>query len=312
MILNYLAKRSLKLTKIDLIQNFKSNKNQNGFKYLIGSGFAFSLMTVCVKAIGEEIPVAELVFARAFISIIITRFMLLKNNINPWGNQKKLLILRGLLGTGALFCIFKALTVLPIATATVIQYTYPTFTVICAYFILKEKVKRSIIISIIIGWLGILFVAKPEWNINENIFNIILSLSIAIIGALLTSLAYIFVRKLSAKEHRLVIIYYFPLVSIPISIPFIINNFVVPSGTEWLLIIGIGLFTQIGQLCITEGLRLIPAGQATSLNYSQVVFASLWGALIFKEPITSSIYLGGLCVLISTVVSMSSTKVSQA
>ncbi len=286
-------------------------KKFNGIKFLIGSGFAFSLMSVCVKATEGRIPISELVFARATISIIITRYFLYKNKINPWGHQKKLLFIRGLLGTFALFCIFKALTILPIATATVIQYIYPTFTVICAYIVLKEPILRRIVYSIIIGWIGIVLVSKPELNSNNNLQETILAIIIAILGALLTSLAYVCVRKLSSKEHPLVIIYYFPLVSIPLSIPLIINNFVLPTGTDCLLILGIGVFTQIGQLCITEGLRQLPAGQATSLNYSQVIFASMWGVLIFQERLTSSIYLGGFCVLISTIISVSASKTSQ-
>ena len=109
--------REKKLTK-----ELNLDKNSKGIRFLIGSGLAFSLMSVCVKAIGERVPISELVFARATISIIITRFFLYKKKINPWGYQKRLLIIRGLLGTVALFCIFKALTILPIATATVIQY----------------------------------------------------------------------------------------------------------------------------------------------------------------------------------------------
>ena len=295
-----------------LTDEFNLEKNFKGIKFLIGSGLAFSLMSVCVKAIGGRIPISELVFARASISIVITRFFLFKNKINPWGYQKRLLIIRGLLGTIALFCIFKALTILPIATATVIQYIYPTFTVICAYIILKEFILRRIVYSIIIGWIGILLVSQPEFTAKSNIKETILAIIIAILGALMTSLAYICVRKLSSKEHPLVIIYYFPLVSIPLSIPFIINDFILPTGIDWLWIIGIGIFTQIGQLCITEGLRLLPAGQATSLNYSQVIFASIWGVLIFQETLTSSIYLGGFCVLISTIVSISASKTSQA
>ena len=294
-----------------IIHIFDKDRNITGVKFLIGSGLAFSLMSVCVKAIGGRIPVSELVFARATISLIFTRFLLLKMNINPWGYQKKLLLIRGLLGTVALFCIFKSLTTLPIATATVIQYIYPTFTVICAYFILKEYIFKRIIISIIIGWLGIALVSQPEWISNDNFIETIIAITIALIGALMTSLAYICVRKLSAKEHPLVIIYYFPLVSIPLSIPFLINNFVLPNGIEWICILGIGFFTQIGQLCITEGLRLLPAGQATSLNYSQVIFSSIWGVLIFQEVITTTIYLGGLCVLISTIISISASKSSQ-
>ena len=290
----------------------KSEKNIKGIRLLIGSGLAFSLMSVCVKAIGGRIPISELVFARATISIIITRFFLYKNKINPWGYQKKLLIIRGLLGTVALFCIFKAITILPIATATVIQYIYPTFTVISAYIILKELISRRIVYSIIIGWIGILLVSQPEFTTNSNVQETILAIIIAIFGALMTSLAYICVRKLSSREHPLVIIYYFPLVSIPLSIPFVINDFVLPTGTDWFWIIGIGIFTQIGQLFITEGLTLLPAGQATSLNYSQVIFASIWGVLIFQETITSSVYVGGICVLISTIISISASKTTQS
>ena len=295
-----------------LKDKFKLERNLKGIRFLIGSGLAFSLMSVCVKAIGGRIPISELVFARATISIIITRFFLYKNKINPWGYQKRLLIIRGLLGTVALFCIFKALTILPIATATVIQYIYPTFTVISAYIILKEFISRRIVYSIIIGWIGILLVSQPEFTTNSNIQETILAIIIAIFGALMTSLAYICVRKLSSREHPLVIIYYFPLVSIPLSIPFVINDFVLPTGTDWFWIIGIGIFTQIGQLFITEGLTLLPAGQATSLNYSQVIFASIWGVLIFQEAITSSVYVGGICVLISTIISISASKTTQA
>ena len=283
-------------------------KKIRGIKFLIGSGFAFSLMSACVKATGGRIPISELVLARASISIIITRFFLYKNKINPWGYQKKLLLMRGLLGTIALFCIFEALTKLPIATATVIQYIYPTFTVISAYIILKESILKRIVFSIIIGWLGIVLVSQPELNSNSNIKEIVIAILIAILGAFMTSLAYICVRKLSSKEHPLVIIYYFPLVSIPLSIPFIIKDFVLPSGIDWLWIIGIGISTQVGQLCITEGLRLLPAGQATSLNYSQVIFSTILGALIFQEKVTSSIYLGGFCVLIATIISISASK----
>ena len=295
-----------------LKDKFKLERNLKGIRFLIGSGLAFSLMSVCVKAIGGRIPISELVFARATISIIITRFFLYKKKINPWGYQKRLLIIRGLLGTVALFCIFKALTILPIATATVIQYIYPTFTVISAYIILKEFISRRIVYSIIIGWIGIVLVSQPEFTTNSNVQETILAIIIAIFGALMTSLAYICVRKLSSREHPLVIIYYFPLVSIPLSIPFVINDFVLPTGTDWFWIIGIGIFTQIGQLFITEGLTLLPAGQATSLNYSQVIFASIWGVLIFQEAITSSVYVGGICVLISTIISISASKTTQA
>ena len=154
---------------------------------------------MCSSDLRGEIPVPELILARSVFSLIITRILLFNNKINPWGYQKGFLLLRGILGTIALFCIFKALIILPIATATVIQYTYPTFTVICAYFILKEYIFKRLLFSVGLGWLGIVLVSRPEWTSNSNTMETLIAITIALFGALMTSLAYICVRKLSAS-----------------------------------------------------------------------------------------------------------------
>ena len=80
-----------------LTSDFNIEKNLKGIKFLIGSGLAFSLMSACVKAIGGRIPISELVFARATISIIITRYFLYKKKICPWGYQKRLLLIKNIL-----------------------------------------------------------------------------------------------------------------------------------------------------------------------------------------------------------------------
>ena len=69
------------MKKKKLLEIYNNERNINGIKYLIGSGFAFSLMSVCVKAIGSRIPISELVFARAVMSLIMTRILILKNSL---------------------------------------------------------------------------------------------------------------------------------------------------------------------------------------------------------------------------------------
>ena len=83
-------------------QNNKSINKVN----LIFASFFFSLMTLCVKKIDNRIPIYELVFFRSLLSLSITSLIINKRNINPWGNNKALLVLRGLLGTLALVSIF--------------------------------------------------------------------------------------------------------------------------------------------------------------------------------------------------------------
>ncbi len=269
---------------------------------------AFSLMTVCVKHLNGRLPVAQIVLARALISLLITHIMIKKIGISAWGNQRVFLLIRGLLGTGALFCVFTAIQKLTLASATVIQYTYPTFTAIAGLIFLQENLRKRIGIAVIIGWIGITFVVQPSFN-NIHNFNTkpLLGTLIGLTGALLTALAYICVRKLSIKEHPLVIVYYFPLVSIPITIPFILKNAVMPIGQEWLWISGIGLFTQLGQILITKGLSLLPAAQASAISYVQVIFASIWGILFFSEPINHWMIAGALLVLFSTLLSLNAS-----
>ena len=87
----------------------EDKKGKQGLLTLIGSAFAFSLMTVCIKQTQGRNPVFELVFFRSLFSLFITRLMMRNADINPWGKNKKLLLIRGLIGTGALFCVFKAI-----------------------------------------------------------------------------------------------------------------------------------------------------------------------------------------------------------
>ncbi len=273
------------------------------------SALAFSLMSICVKKLATKIPIIEIVFFRGILCLLITSLQLKINKINPWGINKSLLIARGLLGTLALYCVFRALGSLPIASATIIQYTYPTFTTLGAWILLKEKINKKIFLALIIGWLGICFVVNPEWSNNASYKYSSIEVLLALSGAILTSLAYICVRILSKEENGLVIVFYFPLVSTFLTAPLILNNYIVPSYSDFAWIIGIGLFTQIGQVKITKGLTLLPAAKACTINYVQVLFASIWGFFIFSERINLETVIGGTLVLLSSLISINHRKI---
>ena len=290
-----------------IINSFYIKKN-NGYQSLIGSALAFSLMSVCVKKLDGNIPVAEIVFFRAVISLLITYFQIRIENLNPWGHNKKLLLIRGLFGTLALYCVFRAISKLPISSATIIQYCYPTFTAIGASLILKECIKKKIWLAIGLGWAGICLVVQPSWEENLRFKFTFTEITIALAGAILTSFAYLCVKELSKKEHELTIIFYFPLVSVFLIIPFLFKNYIHPSTIEWIWIICIGLFTQIGQILITKGLSLLPASKAVSINYIQVIFATVWGLLFFGEGIDFLTILGGICILVATIISLNPDK----
>ena len=288
--------------------SLRNNNSLNKFKLVIASLF-FSLMTVCVKKIDDRIPIYELVFFRSLLSLIITSFIIQNKNISPWGNNKPLLILRGCLGTIALLCIFYSIKKMPLSLSTVIQYTYPIFISIFAGIFINEKLTKNIIIALFLGWLGVLIILDPKQLSNLNIEIEKLYVVIAFFGAISTGLAYVTVRKLSYSENIYIIILYFPLISSITLFPIVFMNWVTPNVDDLIWIIGIGLFTQLGQIFLTIGLKSLTATEASSINYFQVLFGSIWGITLFSERVNSNFLFGSLLILLGTITS--TTKISK-
>tara|TARA_S200000501_G_C20712668_1_gene694750 strand:- start:18 stop:905 length:888 start_codon:yes stop_codon:yes gene_type:complete len=282
----------------------QNNKSINKIN-LIFASFFFSLMTLCVKKIDNRIPIYELVFFRSLLSLSITSLIIKKRNLNPWGKNKPLLILRGLLGTLALVCIFYAIRNMPLNISTVIQYTYPIFISIFAGILINEKINKNLIIASLTGWVGILIILNPYQLSMLNIELDKLTILIAFLGAISTSLAYITVKKLSSTEDVFIIIKYFPLISIFILSPIVLLKWVTPNINDLIWIFGIGIFTQAGQTFLTIGIKKLQTTEAATINYLQVFFGSMWGILFFNETININFIIGSLLVLLGTIISTS-------
>jgi drug/metabolite transporter (DMT)-like permease len=109
------------------------------------------------------------------------------------------------------------------------------------------------------------------------------------------------VRRLRRTEHPDVIVLSFAAVSAVGAAPFALAQWVWPTPVEWLVLLGVGVATQVGQFCLTRGLHLETAGRATTIGYTQVVFATLWGALFLGELPTPLVLAGAGLVLMGSV-----------
>ena len=272
---------------------------------MVVSALSFSLMGVCVKQVGGRIPVAEVVFARAIVSVALSWWLLHRAGIPAWGKRRWLLICRGAIGTAALVCVYAALAALPLAAATVLQYLYPPFTALLAWLLLGEPIGKRVLAAMALGWLGVLLVAQPAGLLQGGATLALVPVLIAVAGALFTALAYVSVRSLGTSEHPLVIVFYFPLVALPLSLPLVALNPVLPTPAELLWLVGVGIFTQLGQVYLTRSLTALPAARATAISYVQVLFAGGWGWLLFGESIDSWTIAGAGLVLAATLVSLS-------
>jgi drug/metabolite transporter (DMT)-like permease len=276
---------------------------------MLASALSFSLMSLFVKLAGARLPSQEIVVARSAMSLLLSWAALSRARIPPWGKRKGLLVLRGVFGAAALACFYYALTHLPLALVTVLHYLNPPLAALGAWLFLRERASPLLFLSLLASTAGTLLVTQPAVFFGDQASPApTLAIAAAIAGACFSAAAYVTVRKLAATESPLVIVFYFPLVALPLSIPMIGTGALWPTPLEWLVLIGVGVTTQLGQIHLTRGLAEEPAGRATAISYAQVVFAMLWGIAFFHEKPDAWTVGGALLVLLGTLLATRQAK----
>ncbi len=262
------------------------------------SALGFALMAACVKSAATRgIPVLEIVAFRAIVSLALSYLDIKRKRLSVWGNNKPLLIARGTVGALALMCVFYAVSTLPLAEATVLQYTYPAFTALIALWFLKERIQFATLLCIGMSIAGVIAMMQPNLRDGIVIDASALSIAAALLGALGSAVAYVIVRHLSRTEDSSVIIFYFPLIAFPLSVVLLRDNFVIPNLEALALLILVGIFTQIGQIGLTKAMAVEKAGKAAAYAYVQVVFSAILGWALFAEVPTLWTAIGGLFII---------------
>jgi drug/metabolite transporter (DMT)-like permease len=270
-------------------------KFSRGALYMILAAFSFSVMAAFVKVGGHRLPSQEIVLFRSIVIWIITAVMIKRLHLPLWGNNKKLLFLRGLTGFCGLSIFYFTLTQIPISDSTTIQYTSPFFTALLAVFILKERSSPGQWLFFLLAFAGIVFIVRPGYSIYT------LPALLGLVGAFFSGLAYNLVRKLRQTDHPLNIILYLPTVSIVLSIPLVIHNFKMPVGMEWLVLLAIGISTQIAQIFLTKSLHFETAARATNVSYVSIIFATTFGLIFWNEVPDWRTGIGAVLVIIAVV-----------
>ena len=228
-----------------IIQLFKANK---GIFFILISTCCFAVVNLIVKYL-NQFPAHELIFFRSIISLVICLYGINKLKLSIWGNNRKWLLIRGISGVIALTLFFLTLQKMPLANAVTIQYTSPLFTALLGVFILKERVKWVQWLYYGLALVGIFIIkgfdSRVEW----------FYLITGIVSSAFAGLAYNAVRKLKDTEHPLQVVIYFPLVSTPIMLIWCLFDWTTPQGIEWLLLLIMGVFTQIAQVYMTRALH---------------------------------------------------------
>lgn len=245
-------------------------------QYMLWAGLFFAIMNVCVKYV-SHIPTLEVVFFRSLFSLFITYYLLRKKDIPPLGSNKGVLILRGIAGCLGLIGSFYTLQHIPLASAVTINYLSPFFTAILGIFIVKQKVRAIQFFYFAISIIGVILLKGFDFRIST------LDLVIGLGAAFFAGVAYNMIAKTKDEEHPLVIIFYFPLLTIPVALIYCLYDWVTPVGLDWLFLLLIGIFTQLAQYYMTLSYQTANLAKVASLNYLGVIYALGFGYFLFDE-----------------------------
>ncbi len=263
---------------------------------IILSGLSFSLVAVMVRLAGD-LPLYEKVFFRSVVMLAATVVLAVRSRENPFARnpRMRLLVLRGMFGTIAMFLYFFAIERLTIADATVLNKLSPFFVALFAVLFLKEKLSRYIVPVMVVAFAGAALIIKPQLSFDS------LPAVGGLISAAASGAAYTVVRYLRSDEPPYRIVFFFSLVSVAVALPPMLINFVRPEGSQWLYLIGGGVFATTGQFALTLGYHQAPATRISIYVYVHILFAFLFGLILWGE-VPDALSIAGTLLIIGAAV----------
>ncbi|MGB3778844.1 MAG: DMT family transporter [Tunicatimonas sp.] len=268
-----------------------------GVQYMLLATFLFSCMNVLVKFV-PHIPAVEIVFFRCAISLVMSYAVLKSQGIYLWGNNRRLLIARGLSGAVALVLYFILLQQIPLATAVTLQFLSPIVTAFLGVILLGERMRRWQWLFFLLSFGGMLVINGFDARIST------VHLLMGLVAAVGSGLAYTIIRKLNQREHPLVIVLYFPLVTMPIVGLYSAFHWVMPQGWDWAFLLGIGTFTQFAQYFMTKAYQAEEVSKVANLKYLSIIYALSFGFIFFGETFNWMTYAGMTLVIAGVVLNV--------
>jgi drug/metabolite transporter (DMT)-like permease len=270
-----------------------------GVAYRVMAMACMACLSALVKWTGSRgIPVFEIIFFRnafAFVPLGLyiwrtTGFEVLKTR-RPVGH-----FVRSAVGLTGMVCGFSAVQYLPLTEATALQFASPLFMTALSAMILAEPVGKHRWGAVVVGFVGVLIMARPQpghFNVPGVTFGLLSALGAA--GAMVA------IRQIAATERGPTIVFYFTLGGTVLGLVGSAFHWVTPDPATLGLLVVAGLIGGVGQLFLTEALRVAPVGVVAPFDYTQLVWAAVIGLLVWGELPRVTTLVGAVIVAASGV-----------
>lgn len=270
----------------------RSDRLLAGALHVLGASLMFAMMGALVKAATAELPNAVVVFFRNALALAILIPFFLRT---PGPSALKTRhfsrhLVRSLAGLGSMYLFFYTLGRLPLAEAVLLSYTSPIFIPLVARLWIGEPLSRTVYWAVFLGFAGVVLILRPGPGVLRP------AALLGLGSGVLMAVAMVSIRRMSDTEPPGRIVFYFSLLATVVSAVPLLWNWQPPSPRAMMILCGIALLAVLGQMLLTRGYSLAPAGRVGPFSYANIVFAALLGWLFWSETLTPLTGLGTLLV----------------
>ena len=275
---------------------------------MVGSVVCFSIMDICVKWL-DYYPVGQVLFLRFFIGFIPIFFIIPRDNLLNFYKTSRpgLHAFRAITGAAAIIALFIGLRELPLADVVSLTFGGPIFVTVASIFFLSEKVGIKRWSAVFLGFVGMLLIVQPAF-IDLNFYYIT-----PIVFCIFFACVAISVRSLSKTEPNYRIAFYFTFLCSILGLATIFKgNWVLPTKVDLVIFIVMGLCGSVANLLLTQSYRLAEASLVTPIKYLSLVFAIVFGFLIWSEiPKLLTLFGASLVIASSLIIFMRENKLKK-
>jgi len=272
-------------------------RNQLGFLYMFLSVCTFSIMDLLVKW-SSDYPAGEVLFFRGFFGLLPTYFLIPKNKLKTFYTTKrpKEHLFRCLMGLMALIAIVVALRELPLAVVVSLSYAAPLFITVLSIFLLSEKVGVFRWLAVLIGFIGVIIIAEPGFKGMNYLYFLPLIFCIGMAFVTIT------IRKLSTTEPIWLISIFFTITISIAGLATIPMGWIMPNFQDFMLLALIGVTGGSANLFLTQSYKLSEVSLVAPLKYLALIFAIIFGYLIWNEIPTVKTLIGASLVVFASLI----------
>lgn len=280
-----------------------------GVTLKIVSALCATLMLACVKGLQGAIPTGEVIFFRSFVAMFpLLVWLKMRGNILDSIKTRNIFghFIRGFSGTGGMYFNYLALVYISLADATAISYAAPLFTVIMAALLLKETVRFSRWLAVVVGFSGIVIMLSANLTASGSLFSADgartgagLGALFALIAALCSATSNVQIRFLNGVEKPGAIVFYFSLMTTLIGLATALFGWRMPTPMQLLLLVGCGFFGGMAQILVTLSLRYTDASLLAPFDYTTLVWSMVIGYLLLDSMPGTSTLMGASIVALA-------------